>query len=108
MVYITCQAQGMAAATGGGNAMPWEPYNMLQMWQAIDCALATTITNIGGDTVGYSNNTVFNLMNGAICLLAEIAEHGFTPGNDFNILLNDDSGNVLTNDGSFALQNNAP
>lgn len=108
MVYITCQAQGMASATGTGSAMPWQPYNMLQMWQAIDCALAQTITNIGGDTVGYSNNSVFNLMSGAICLMAEIAEHGFTPGDAFFILLNDSSGKVLLNDGSFALQNSAP
>jgi len=108
MVYITCQAQNMASATGSGSLVPWEPYNMLQMWQAIDCALAQVITNIGGTVPGYFNNTVYALMQGAICLLDEIATHGFTPGDTFYVLLNDGTGRVLTNSSENLLLNNAP
>lgn len=102
-VAIACQAQAMA-----GVGVPFDPYSALSVWNAIDCALGTVATNTGTGFDGWSNDSVFNLMKGALCLTAQIVENGFGPTDSFFILLNDGSGKVLTNDGSSALQNSAP
>lgn len=105
MVYITCQAQNLASSTGTGSAVPWQPYNMLQMWQAIDCALEQAITNLGGLPQGYFNNTVFNLMAGAVCLIDTVAESIGGGGGGNRVLLNDGAGFALTNSGDHVLLN---
>lgn len=107
-VMIACQAQAMAAVTGAGNVQPFDPYSALSVWNAIDCALSQVATNTGEGYAGWFNNSVENLMYGAVCLLAQIATNGFGPTDSFFILLNDGSGKVLANDGSFALQNSSP
>lgn len=101
---IACQANAMA-----GVSYPFDPYNALSVWRAIDCALGAVATNTGEGYDGWSNDSVYNLMLGALCLTAQIVQNGFgPPAETFYVLLNDDSGRVLTNDDFNVLTNEAP
>ena len=71
---IACQANAMA-----GVNFPFDPYSPLSVWNAIDCALGVVATNTGQGYSGWNNGSVYNLMQGAVCLTAQIVENGFGP-----------------------------
>ena len=72
--YIACQAQAMS-----GVAVPFDPYSSLSVWNAIDCALGVVAINTGQGFSGWANNSVQNLMYGAVCLTGQIVTNGFGP-----------------------------
>lgn len=110
LMSIACNTRNLETIVGGTGTGPnGYVYEAFALWAQIACNLRSVAIATGtAAPTGGGFDGIPNLMEAVFCYLQDIVENGFTPAETFFILLNDSSGQVLTNDGSSLLLNIAP
>ena len=83
LAYVALQAREMAINTGGTPDFPFDPYDLLSVWQAIGCYTRQVSTNTGHTAVGGGADNVLNCMEQVYCNMTQIVANGFGGGGNF-------------------------